>query len=318
MDIGSFSGLQGFAPCVPEALVRGNISLTEDAGTGRADFSFSGMAQDGITTVPYVLTLSGGTYSNAWPVPSGVTSAFDASAWTLTSSGKGKKRQGCTGTAAFASSVLIELAHLSTTTVNPGTPPFLSSPFALASSPPMPNGFDHTGAGDGLFVDFRGNTVSGADGHDGYDFLMPEGTELLATMGGVVAGVRVTPPFYCRGLGRIVNDNLVVGIEHTAPDGQRFGTLYQHISRADVQVGDVVVTGDVIGLSGNSGCSTGPHLHFSVTVWNSDASRFITQFGATQVDPYGWTGSGADPWATLLQGALNQNLWLSGEAPDVD
>ena len=318
MDIGYFSGLEGFAPCFPEALVRGDISLTEDVGTGRADFTFSAMAQDGATAVQYVLTLRGGTYSNAWPVPTGVTSAFDADAWTLTSSGKGKKRQGCEGTAAFVNSVLVELAHLSPTAVTQGTPPFLSSPFALALSPAMPNGFDHTGAGDGLSVDFRGDTVSGADGHDGYDWLMPEGTELLAAAGGVVAGVGVTAPFYCGGLRRIVNDNLVVGIEHTAPDGQRFGTLYQHMSRADVQVGDVVATGDVIGLSGNSGCSTTPHVHFSVPALNADALRFITRHGATKVDPYGWTATGADPWATLLEGAVNQYLWLPGEAPDVD
>ena len=318
MDIGYFGGLAGFAPCFPEALVRGDISLTEDAGTGRADFTFSAMAQDGATAIQYVLTLTGGTYSNAWPVPTGVTSAFDADTWTLTSSGKGKKRNGCTGTATFASSVLVELAHLSPTTVTPGTPPFLSSPFDLALSPPMPNPFDHTGAGDGLSVNFRGDTVSGADGHDGYDWVMPEGTELLAAADGEVAWVGVTAPFYCRGLGRIVNDNLVVGIQHIAPDGQRFGTLYQHMSRADVEAGDAVATGDVIGLSGNTGCSTTPHLHFSVPVWSPDALRFLTQYGATKVDPYGWTGTGEDPWLTRLEGALNQYLWLPGEVPDID
>ena len=61
-----------------------------------------------------------------------------------------------------------------------------------------------------------------------------------------------------------------------------------------------------------------PHVHFSVPVRNPDALRFITRYGATKVDPYGWTGAGEDPWATRLEGALNQYLWLPGEAPSID
>lgn len=315
MDIGYFRAQAGFAVCFPETLVRANLSLTEEAGTGRADFTLSALALDGATSVQYVLTLDGGTYSDAWPVPQGTTSAFDADTWTLTSSGKGKRRQGCTGTGTFGNTVRVELRHLTPTTVNPGTTPFLASPFS--GTPPMTNPFDHTGSGDGLSVNFRGDTVSGVDGHVAYDWAMPEGTPLRATAGGVVVWSDVDPPVYCARLGRIVDDQLFVAIEHLASDGQRFATVYKHLSRADVQRGDPVATGDVIGLSGNTGCSSGPHLHLSIRGEEPGGVDFVGRY-AVRVDPYGWSGTGGDPWVARLDGALNQFLWLPGEAPAID
>jgi murein DD-endopeptidase MepM/ murein hydrolase activator NlpD len=53
-------------------------------------------------------------------------------------------------------------------------------------------------------------------------------------------------------------------------------TLYAHQSEIDVKVGDIVEKGQVIGLVGNSGRVTGPHLHWEVWV------------GGVQVDPYDW------------------------------
>ncbi|MFN8473189.1 MAG: M23 family metallopeptidase [Anaerolineae bacterium] len=46
--------------------------------------------------------------------------------------------------------------------------------------------------------------------------------------------------------------------------GQGYSTLYGHLSRISVDVGDKVTAGDVIGLSGSSGNSTGPHLHYEI------------------------------------------------------
>jgi murein DD-endopeptidase MepM/ murein hydrolase activator NlpD len=54
----------------------------------------------------------------------------------------------------------------------------------------------------------------------------------------------------------------VVIISH----GKGMATLYAHMSKADVSVGQNVSKGDVIGHEGTTGFSTGPHLHFEVRV----------------------------------------------------
>ena len=48
--------------------------------------------------------------------------------------------------------------------------------------------------------------------------------------------------------------------------GNEYATLYQHLSRQDVVVGDVVYQGDQIGTVGDTGISTAPHLHFEIHV----------------------------------------------------
>ena len=308
MDLGFIASQTGFAPCFPEALVLGEVVISEEGVSGEANYTFGAMGGDGTTSVEYVLALQGGSQSGAWPVPVGTSSAFDANSWTLTSTGNG-----CAGTGAFPDPVRVEVRHLSQTTVNPGSTPFLRAPFEGMRE--LSSWFDHNG-GVGGIVNFQGATFGGQENHAAYDWAMPEGTELFAVADGVVVWSDVQPPVYCSGLDQIKDDGLWVGIEHVADDGQRFMSQYIHLARADVELGEAVTTGDVIGLSGNTGCSSFPHLHFSVHPRNPDGVDFWSRY-RSKVDPYGWHGVGEDPWAADLRGALNQVLWLPGEAPCV-
>ncbi len=87
-------------------------------------------------------------------------------------------------------------------------------------------------------------------GHNGVDIGIPVGTPIQSASAGVVE----TVAFERAGAGKYVK------IRHG--DGKR--SLYMHLSRQDVAVGDQVQAGQVIGRSGNTGSSTGPHLHFEI------------------------------------------------------
>ncbi|WP_192401661.1 peptidoglycan DD-metalloendopeptidase family protein [Thermoanaerobacterium thermosaccharolyticum] len=85
--------------------------------------------------------------------------------------------------------------------------------------------------------------------HTGVDFGVPLGTEIKAAADGVVVQAGTNG-----GYGNSVS------IEH----GGGMETLYGHLSKVLVSVGQKVKQGDIIGLSGSTGKSTGPHLHFEV------------------------------------------------------
>jgi murein DD-endopeptidase MepM/ murein hydrolase activator NlpD len=86
--------------------------------------------------------------------------------------------------------------------------------------------------------------------HTGIDLAMPVGTELRSIADGVVE--RVTD--YVGNIG----NGVIIRLE----DGTRL--IYGHMSDIDVKVGQKIDAGELIGLSGNSGHSTGPHLHFGM------------------------------------------------------
>lgn len=88
-------------------------------------------------------------------------------------------------------------------------------------------------------------------GHPGLDFACPVGTPVLAAADGRVAHAGYDPVWPGRGLW--------VCLDHG-----RYATYYLHLSDVQVQVGRTVKAGQVIGLSGNTGLSTGPHLHWGV------------------------------------------------------
>ncbi|TCP52196.1 peptidase M23-like protein [Tumebacillus sp. BK434] len=89
-----------------------------------------------------------------------------------------------------------------------------------------------------------------------WDFDMPVGSAVIAASGGVVA---VTGYTGTDGYGNQVR------IRHR--DGSY--TLYGHLSAHDVQVGQQVQRGQLIGASGHTGYSFSPHLHFSVVDRNN-------------------------------------------------
>ena len=86
-------------------------------------------------------------------------------------------------------------------------------------------------------------------GHNGLDFGIVVGTPVDATMDGKV----VHAGWNNQGYG-----NLVI------VDNGTYKTYYAHLSSIPVSVGDSVTAGTTIGLSGNTGNSTGPHLHYEI------------------------------------------------------
>jgi murein DD-endopeptidase MepM/ murein hydrolase activator NlpD len=177
----------------------------------------------------------------------------------------------------------------------------------------MINAFDHhypDGVGqaeDGQFVSYCGAPAT-YDGHDGYDWFMIEGSEVLAAAGGTVAVAGLETPFFCRLLNRQTAGTMVA-IDHVAPTGERFRTTYLHLARVLVQVGQTVASGQRIAESGNTGCSLGPHLHFGVYRFGAGAGPPVV------IDPYGWQGGGEDPWALHPRGAYSAWLWI--DAPEI-
>ena len=88
-------------------------------------------------------------------------------------------------------------------------------------------------------------------GHTGIDLAVPTGTPIRAALPGTVTVSQYNSSY-----------GYYVIIDH----GNGLSTLYGHNSRLLAQVGQTVEAGDIISLSGSTGRSTGPHLHFEVRV----------------------------------------------------
>ena len=104
--------------------------------------------------------------------------------------------------------------------------------------------------------------------HTGIDLAAGTGIPIAAAATGIVTAVTTL-----RAYGR------VVVIAHNGG----LSTMYAHMSRFNVNVGQGVAVGDTIGFVGSSGWSTGPHLHFEVHV------------NGTPYNPLGWFGSAKNP-----------------------
>lgn len=85
--------------------------------------------------------------------------------------------------------------------------------------------------------------------HPGIDLAVPVGSDVRASGGGVIRQVGEDPAY-----------GLFILMQH--PGG--YQTMYGHLSRVLVQRNDMVRAGQVVALSGNTGRSTAPHLHFEI------------------------------------------------------
>ena len=124
--------------------------------------------------------------------------------------------------------------------------------------------------------------------HAGRDLAAPQGTPVVATLGGTV-----------RSAGLAGGYGVAIELDHQQPQPQR--TLYGHLSELYVEPGDVVQQGEVIGRVGSTGLSTGPHLHFEL--------RRPRGTGWVAVDPgiLKPSAGGGDP-ADAVAGLLSQLL----------
>jgi len=89
--------------------------------------------------------------------------------------------------------------------------------------------------------------------HHGQDFSTPYGTEVYATGNGKV----IRAGWNIGGHGNYVE------IDH----GYGYHSSYSHLSKIKVSTGMDVKRGDLIGLSGSSGVSSGPHLHYQIMLY---------------------------------------------------
>jgi len=173
----------------------------------------------------------------------------------------------------------------------------------------LPLSFEGGGNNDYILTWWGGRIYGIWNGHRGNDWLMPQGTPVLAVADGEVVFADAEPPFECGDLGTV--SALIVVVRHTSLQGDIFDTEYVHFNRIDVKKGDMVKSGQQLGVSGMTGCTNGAHLHFEVI------RRTGTNSGnPARIDPFGWEAGYPDPWALNPNGAASVRLWKEGQVPD--
>lgn len=93
-------------------------------------------------------------------------------------------------------------------------------------------------------------------GHSGRDYVIASNMPVYASLSGIIRLVRDHPQGY----------GLHIKITHEIGDE----TVYAHLSKVSVKEGDFVYTGQLIAYSGNSGFSSGPHLHLGYRPYDYD------------------------------------------------
>ena len=135
-------------------------------------------------------------------------------------------------------------------------------PMVIERGTKVPPTFIKPISGGRLSSNYGGRTAptkGASTNHQGVDWATPTGTAVMASSGGTV-----TRAGWGSGYG------YVVYIQH---EGGR-ETRYGHLSRVLVSVGQKVEQGEKIALSGNTGRSTGPHLHFELRINGASVNPF--------------------------------------------
>ncbi len=143
--------------------------------------------------------------------------------------------------------------------------------WALDFLPPMDEYWISSGTG------YRNDPMGGKEGsqlHKGVDMVGPHHAPVRAAAGGVVAEHWPPPNGYFQG--HPIYGGLIV-IDHL--DGTF--TLYAHLSSTTVTTGQRVEAGQIIGRQGDTGITTGEHLHFEVIV---DPLSYFSQGEETGLD----------------------------------
>jgi murein DD-endopeptidase MepM/ murein hydrolase activator NlpD len=122
--------------------------------------------------------------------------------------------------------------------------------------------------------------------HSGVDISVPEGTPVLAAAPGKIAwaGYGLFSGAYDE------NDpyGIAVLVRHSfGHQGAALYTVYAHLSQVEVAKGQPVETGQAMGLSGQTGETTGPHLHFEIRL-EKDGVFFTRNPELWLVPPQGW------------------------------
>jgi murein DD-endopeptidase MepM/ murein hydrolase activator NlpD len=100
--------------------------------------------------------------------------------------------------------------------------------------------------------------------HKGDDFAAKTGTPVYAAVSGIVqhAGTNGVGP--TRGWGSAYGVQIIIANDKFADGSKGYYAGYMHLSKVKVKRGQRVKKGQLIGYTGNTGSSTGPHLHFEI------------------------------------------------------
>lgn len=118
----------------------------------------------------------------------------------------------------------------------------------------------------------------GPNGHEGIDWATPEGTPVRFAAAGTVVTIQRNPDVHAYGIH--------LRIEHTVA-GMKWITVYGHLSKIQtgIELGSAVQRGQISAWTGNTGNSTGPHLHFSVRKNGVIVDPALYTIGVEQVAP---------------------------------